>query len=389
MQKNVRIVFVGVALGLVAAVGWRYALSTENKGKALVDKPVVVSATTVKVRDTPVILSSVATVQAFNTVLIRSRVDGEISKVIFKEGTSVRRGQELIELDRRPFEAQLKLAKAQREKDIAQLDNAKLDADRYEDLVKKDSVSTQTLDTARALLAQLKATVHADEAQIDLASLQLDYATIRAPIDGRIGARLVDVGNLVHANDTTGLLTMAQIQPVMIQFSLPQSVESELRHQQARGVLPVDALDETNNRVLDHGKLTLVDNQIDPLTRTILCKAIFDNKNENLWPGAFVTARLHLSNLPHAMVVPSTTIQTGANGMFVYVVTSKQTAEMRPVEVGATDGTDTVVVKGLKEGEIVITDGQFLIEQGTRVEARMQGNGEMTGLSATKPSPAS
>lgn len=371
MQKEVRIALGVAALVLVIAGAWRHGLSTSGH-KDRSNKPVTVLAAKAVVRDTPLYLNSVATVQAYDTVLIRSRVDGEIVKVAFKEGANVRRGQILFELDRRPFKAQLRAARAQREKDIAQLDNANLDVARYETLVKENSLQKQTLDAARTLQAQLKAGIHADEAQIDLAMLQLDYATIRAPISGRAGALQVDFGNMVHASDTNALVTLTQIRPVKLQFSLPQDIASQLRQRQALGALPVDALSDNSGQVLDHGTLFLIDNQIDTLTRTILCKAIFRNDGEKLWPGAFVTARLRLADLRRAVVVPSTAIQPGASGPYVYVVTPEQTVSVQEVETGNTNGADTVILKGLKAGEIVVTEGQFQIEQGTKVDAHLQ-----------------
>jgi len=375
---------------MVVAGIWFYgSSSSSSKGASAKDAPVPVSVVPAAVRNTPVNLGSVGTVRAYNTVLVRSLVDGQISRVAFTEGAEVRRGQVLVELDRRPFEAQLRAARAQREKDAAQLANAETDFQRYEGLARKDSVPIQVLDTTRALVAQLKASVHGDEAQIEQAQLQLDYATIRSPIDGRAGARLVDAGNLVHAADANGLLTVVQIHPVMVEFALPQSVMAEVVRRQAQAPLPVEALESADRPILARGSLNFIDNHVDVTTRTVLCKALFANKDETLLPGAFVTARIRLADLPQAVVVPTRAIHPGPAGSVVYVVSAGKTAELRPVEVGVANGGDSVIVRGLKEGELVVTEGQFQIEQGTRVEVHLEGADSPDDASSMKTAPKS
>ena len=268
-------------------------------------------------RDMPRYVDTVGTVQAFNTVVVRSRVDGEIGRIAFREGRIVRKGDVLVELDRRPYEAQLRLAIAQEEKDRALLDNAQVDLARYEQLMQTDSTSRQTLDTARSLVRQLEATVKADAAQADAAKLQVEYATIRAPIDGRTGARLVDIGNMVRTTDTGGLVVVTQLDPIFVSFSLPQETLPLLRASQAVGSSTVTALSQNGSSVQGRGKLTLVDNQVDSATGTIRCKATLPNSNETLWPGQFVTARVLLETIRNVVVVPTAAVQSGPEGAFV------------------------------------------------------------------------
>jgi multidrug efflux system membrane fusion protein len=360
-----------VVAGLVVLAGiWYWS---QSKGASLSKsgsaEGAPVRTARADVRDAPHYVSSIGTVQAFNMVLVRARVDGEISRVVFREGQDVRRGDVLIELDRRPFEAQLRSAAAQRDKDQALLDNAKVDLGRYEFLLETNSAPQQVLDTARSLVHQLEAAVKADSAQIDAARLQVDYATIRAPIDGRTGARLIDVGNMVHPSDVTGLVMLTQIRPVSLSFALPQEVLPALRARQARGALPVQALAQGGSEILGEGELTLIDNQIDTSTGTIHCKATFPNPNEALWPGQFVTTRVLLETIPHAVLVPASAIQPGPDGAFVYVV-ENGVAKMRRVVAGpAIDGA-VAILSGVSGGETVIVEGQFQLEPDARVTVK-------------------
>jgi membrane fusion protein, multidrug efflux system len=319
-------------------------------------------------RDASTFLSNIATVQAFNTVLLRSRVDGQISKVAFVEGSEVKRGDVLVELDRRPFETQWRAAAAQKARDQAQLENAKRDLARYQSLVNDDAGAAQTLDGARAQVDQLSAVLNSDQAQIDFAALQLAFTTITAPIDGRTGARLVDVGNIVHANDTTGLVVLTQIRPIAVTFSLPQSALARVRSQQASRGLRVVALDAAGSKPLDEGKLTLIDNQIDPATGTFRCKAVFPNADETLWPGQFVMARVMLEPLANAVVIPTKAVQLGPHGSYVYLVGAQGEAEIRPIEVVQSWDGESVVSQGLASGEQVVLDGQFRLEAGVALE---------------------
>jgi len=367
MTRRVRIVGMCIA-GLIAIVIiWQLAfLKGTSAPKDGVKAAVPVRLVQSQLHDAATFLSTIATVQAFNTVMVRTRVDGEISRIAFREGQSVRQDEVLVELDRRPFEAQLRSAVGQRDKDKALLENAKLDVARYEFLVESGGAPTQTLDTTRSLVHQLDATINADEAQIDVARLQITFATIRAPIDGRVGARLVDAGNVVHPTDATGLVVLAQTQPIAVSFSLPQKVLPVLRAQQAQHPLRVMAATQDTSNVLDEGELTFIDNQIDAVTGTIRCKATFRNSKEALWPGQFVTTRILLQSLHNAVLIPTVAVQTGAEGPYVYVV-KDNVAMVREVSAGQTMDDQTVVLSGLIGGESVVVEGQFQLEPGARV----------------------
>lgn len=316
-------------------------------------------------------VSSVGTVQALNTVLVRARVDGAIEQVLFKEGQLVAKGEVLVKLDALPFEAQLRAAQAQRSKDAALLENARIDLQRYEFLVKNDSASTQMRDTARSLVNQLTATVANDEAQADMARLSLSYTTIKAPIAGRVGARLIDAGNIVHAGDATGLVVITQQRPIAVNFAVPQDRLAELRSAQIRGAIAVSVLDEQGGRTRGQGELVLIDNQIDTTTGTIRCKAVFPNADDEFWPGQFVTVRIALKSLPDAIIVPTAAVQAGGDGAYVYVVAAGNVVKMHPVTVVSIEGDETIIGHGVSAGETVVTGGQFRLEPDAvvRIEA--------------------
>jgi membrane fusion protein, multidrug efflux system len=370
MTKRTRVAGLAVAVLVAVAIAWYWG---SRRGQAAGAPPqkegVPVKVAQAKVRDAPTYVSSIGTVQAFNTVTVRARVDGEISRVVYREGGKVNRGDVLVELDRRPFEAQLRSSAAQKDKDQALLENAKVDLARYEFLNETDSGPKQTLDTTRSLVHQLEAAVKADEAQIDASRLLVEFATIRSPIDGRAGARLVDVGNVVHPSDLNGLVVLTQIHPVAVSFALPQAILPVLRAQQARAALRVVALTQDASSALDEGELTLIDNQIDTTTGTIRCKATFSNAKEALWPGQFVTARALLGTIPNAVVVPAAAVQAGADGRIVYVV-SGGVAKLRRVGTGQESDGEMVVTSGLSGGETVVVEGQFQLEDGARVSVK-------------------
>jgi multidrug efflux system membrane fusion protein len=356
-------------LGIASIVATNYGLFGQNsKTHDKAEKGVPVKIAVADRKNTPVYLSSIATVQALNTVLVRARVDGQIDRVLFSEGANVKRGQVLVELDRRPFEVQLRAAMAQKAKDDAQLANAKRDLARYEILAAQDSIATQTLDTTRANYEQLRAAVDADQAQIEFAQLQLNYATIKAPIDGRIGARLVDAGNTVHPNDANGIAVVSQLQPVSVSFSLPQTMLPALQGQQKRQARHVQALSADGSIVIDEGTLTLIESQIDTATGTIRCKATFENSREALWPGAFVSVRVLMDDLPNTVTVPTSAIQPSTQRPFVFIVGPDNVAEVRQVEPGPASGSRTVILAGLSGGEQVVVEGQFQLEAGKRVD---------------------
>ncbi len=307
-------------------------------------------------------ITNIGTVQALNTLLVRARVDGAIEEVLFKEGQVVSRGDVLVKLDPLPFEAQLRVNQAQLAKDIASLDNAKVDLQRYEELLKADSTSTQVRDTARSLVAELTAAVANDAAQVDLARLSLSYTTIRAPITGRVGARLIDAGNIVHTADANGLVVITQLSPIAVSFAVPQERLKDLRAAQAHGSIPVTVLNDAGVPSENAGEVILIDNQIDTTTGTIHCKAQFSNASDTLWPGQFVTVRVALKNLLDAILIPTIAVQNGSEGPYVYVVTPDNRAQARVVHIGSVEGDQTIVASGLSAGETAVTEGQFRLE---------------------------
>ncbi len=361
--KAVRIA-IGVPLaGLLALALWKLGVLYGATGKAPA-APAGVSVRVAAARRGAIstTITNIGTVQALNTVLVRAQVDGVIEQVLFKEGQIVSRGDVLVKLDPLPFEAQLRVNQAQLAKDIASLDNAKVDLQRYEELLQADSTSTQTRDTARSLVAQLTAAVANDAAQLDLARLSLSYTTIKAPLTGRVGARLIDAGNIVHTTDTNGLVVITQLSPIAVSFAVPQERLKELRAAQRRGSIPVAVLNDAGAPSEDEGEVILIDNQIDTTTGSIRCKAQFSNANDILWPGQFVTVRVALKTLADAIVIPTIAVQNGNEGPYVYMVTADNHAKAQVVHIGSVEGDQTIVASGLSAGETVVTEGQFRLE---------------------------
>jgi membrane fusion protein, multidrug efflux system len=327
--------------------------------------PVTVGAVTAK--DLPLTLSGIGTVQAYNSVIIKSRVDGQIVGVDFTEGQEVEAGALLFQIDPRPYAAALALAQATKAKDEAQLASAQADLGRYSKLLAQGYQTPQSYDQQKALVGQLKASIAGDEAQIDTAKINLGYTEIRAPISGRLGARRVDIGNLVHASDNTALVTIAQVRPIFVSFTLPQQSFEDIRRQQAKAPLVVDAMSSENDQQLATGKLTLIDNDIDTATGTIHLKAQFANQDERLWPGEFVNVRVGLGVRPGVPTVPAETVQQGPDGYIVYVVKPGNTVERRDVQVAAIENGFAAVTKGLQPGERVVVSGQYRLTNGSRI----------------------
>jgi multidrug efflux system membrane fusion protein len=321
--------------------------------------------------DVPIYLTGLGTVQAFNSVLIRSRVDGQIVKIRFEEGSDIHAGDVLIEIDQAPFEAALAQAKANELKDQAQLNNVRRDLGRYTSLAKTGAGSTQQLDTTQALVEQLEASIKADQALVDTAQVQLNYARIRSPFDGRVGTRLVDIGNIVRASDATGIVTINQIHPIFVSFALPADSLPQLRAGSKAGDVIVTALDR-NGQVLASGVLAVIDNQINPATGAINYKAKFDNGDDVLWPGQFVNLRIQLATRRNVISVPVTAVQQGPDGSYAFVVGNDRTVQKRPLKVGARNKTTAIVDDGLQPGEQIVTDGQYRIQAGSKVEAAAQ-----------------
>ena len=321
--------------------------------------------------DVPVFLAGLGTVQAFNSVLIKPRVDGQIVKIRFEEGKDVHAGDILIEIDRAPFETVLAQAEANKLKDQAQLDNVRHDLARYTDLAKNGAVTAQQLDTTRALVAQTEAIVKADQALIDTAQVQLNYSTIRSPIDGRVGTRLVDAGNIVKASDTTGIVSINQIHPIFVSFALPADSLPQLSAASKTGDVVVTALDR-DGRTLATGVLAVIDNQINPATGTINYKAKFENGDDVLWPGQFVNLRIQLAVRRNVIAVPVTAVQQGPDGPYAFVVDDDRIVQKRPLKVGVLNKTIAIIDGGLQAGEQIVTDGQYRIQAGSKVEVAAQ-----------------
>ena len=349
---------------------WRLSSGTEapNAAAQTPAPGIPVTAGTVAAQNVPVFLQGIGTVQAYNMVAVKSRVDGQIVKVDFKEGQDIKAGDSLFQIDPRPFQAALEQAQAAKQKDEAQLTGAQLDLDRYEKLIGSGWQTRQSYDQQKAQVGQLQAAIKGDEAQINTAKLNLSYSDIRSPIDGRLGARLVDKGNLVHANDNTALVTISEVKPIFVSFTLPQETLDDIRENQNKAPLAVLAYNGDGTKQLAEGKLTMIDNAVDQATGTIRLKARFDNDEERLWPGAFVSARVILSVRKDVATVPSQTVQQGPNGHYAYVIKPDDTVERRAVDVASIQDGIAVITKGLSSGERVVVDGQYRLTNGARVK---------------------
>ncbi|HXW19499.1 MAG TPA: efflux RND transporter periplasmic adaptor subunit [Roseiarcus sp.] len=329
----------------------------------------LVSVAAAKRADYPVYLDSLGQVQAYNTVTVRTRVDGQVMKIAFTEGQLVKAGDLLAQIDPRPFQAALDQATAKKSQDEANLANAKLDQQRYATLAKQSFATQQQLDTQNALVAQLTAQIAADVASIEAAQVQLDYTTIRAPISGRTGFRLVDEGNIVAASQQTGIVTIAQLQPIAVVFTEPEQDVTRLNELLARGERPEVAVSASDgSKELARGHLIVTDNQIDVATGSIRLKAEFENADNALWPGLAVATRIKVGVLTNALVVPTGAIQHGPNGLYVYVIEDQNRAALRPVVVTHQDLDQTVVDKGLAEGDRVVTVGAYVLQPGAVVQ---------------------
>jgi multidrug efflux system membrane fusion protein len=369
-------------LGAAGFFGYRYWHAAQQKAAAAAaqqayraaHRAVPVVAVPARVGDVPIYLRGLGSVAAFNSVTVKSRVDGQLIAVHFTEGQYVNKDELLAEIDPRPFQVQLESAEGQLARDQAQLNDARVNLARYQALWDAKVIAKQQLDTQAALVGQYNGAITADQSAIDNAKLQLTYAHITAPIAGRIGLRLVDVGNIIHAADANGLALIAQLQPIAVLFTIPaDNLPPVLKKLQAGIKLPVDAYDRDDRNKLASGSLLTVDNQIDPSTGTSRLKAVFPNTDNGLFPNQFVNCRLLLDTRHNVVIVPSPAIQRGPSGSYVYVVNSDQTVAMRPVTVGITEGNDVEVTNGLSGGAIVITDGQEKLQDGSKVDAKAPG----------------
>jgi membrane fusion protein, multidrug efflux system len=381
-----RSIWLSTAILVVAAGGlaWYVAHEPAKVGRSQASSAIVpavpVTAGLAEPKDIPVYLTGLGTVQAFNTVVVKVRVDGQLDKVAFTEGQDVKVGDLLAQIDPRPFQAALDQAKAVKAKDEAQLKGAQVDLSRYQGLAAQNAVARQTLDTQIVLVGQLEATIQGDQAAIESAQTQLAYSTITAPLSGRTGVRLVDQGNIVHASDANGLVMITQLQPISVIFNLSDRQLTNISREMTKGPLKVIAEGRTDHQPLGEGTLALVDNLIDQSTGTVRLKATFPNEDHALWPGQFVNIRLLLRTLQQVVTVPSTAIQRGPDGMFVYVIKPDSTVAIQPVSVGQmTDGT-SVVESGLQPGDKIVVRGQYRLQPGTRIQAGATTVSDLGGM---------
>jgi multidrug efflux system membrane fusion protein len=366
--SRTRAVMLGAGLLVLGFIVWEF------HGGAKADAPAAkgpagirVDTAPVKRADVPSYAEGLGTVQAYYTDTITARVDGELVKVNFVEGQTVKKGDLLAQIDPRPYQAALDQAVASRDKDQAQLDNARLDQQRYETLAPQDLASKQTVDTQRALVHQLEAQVKSDDASIANARTQLDYTNITSPIDGRTGIRLVDPGNIVRAASTTGIVVVTQLQPISVVFTMPEDGLPALSLAMGRGPVKVTALSRDNRTELDQGTVALIDNQIDQTTGMVRLKGVFPNPHNTLWPGQFVNARVLLETRQGALIIPAAALERGPNGPFTYVLRADSTVEVRPLKLLDDSGDPVVVDSGLKEGEQVVTSNQYRLQPAAKV----------------------
>jgi multidrug efflux system membrane fusion protein len=384
MKLQKKHLVVAAAVLLAALVGWRlfFHRPDDSAGQAQ-NKAIPITAGQVAVRDVPLFVVGVGTVQAYNTVNIQARVDGQLDSVDFREGQDVKEGDPLVRIDPRPFQAALDGALATQAKDEATLANARLDLKRYQDTASKGYSSRQQSDTQQASVNSLAAAIQADQAAVENARVQLGYTTIVSPIDGRTGIRHIDKGNIVHAADTGGLVVITQLQPISVIFTLPQDLLPRVQAAEAAGgPVNVAAFARDGTTELGQGVLELVDNQIDQTTGTIRLKARFSNPARTLWPGEFVNARLQVGTAHDGLVVDSRVVQRGPHGVFAYIIKPDNSVEMRSIEPGQDYGGQTLITKGLSANERVVVDGQVRLQTGSKVDTSAQDQPVQTGSNA-------
>lgn len=382
-----RLILIAVIALVVVLLAWHW-LGSRPAAAAKTPPAIAVDVATAGRADVPVYLEGLGTVQAFYTVTITARVDGQIEKVAFKEGQDVKKGALLVQIDPRPYQAALGVAIAARDKDRALLANAHRDLDRYALLEPEDLASKQTVDTQRSLIAQLAAQVKGDEAAVDNARTQLDYSSIRSPIDGRTGIRQVDPGNNVHAADSSGMVVVTQLEPISVIFSLPEEQFGELSAALARGPVTATALSRDDQQELDTGTVALIDNQIDQTTGTLRVKATLPNKQRHLWPGEFVNVRVLAQTRRQALTIPASALERGPDGLFTYVVQADSTIKVADLTVGQQTGNVVVIEKGLQAGDKVVASNQYRLQPGAHVRANGTASQAATGKSgAAEPAP--
>jgi multidrug efflux system membrane fusion protein len=371
---------VAVLLVLLAGSGfWYYkrSLPSEQAAAVPVPAPIPVVATTVTSGEVPIYLTGVGTVVAYNTDLVRSQIQGQITQITFTEGQTVKAGDLLAQIDPRPYQAEIEQLTANLARDNAQLENAQANLSRYTQLGDKGYATPQLVQTQQAQVAQLQSAVKADQAQIDEAKIQLSYTRLTSPIPGVTGVRQIDVGNIIHPTDPNGLVVVTQIEPISLIFTLPETYLPRIQEEMAKGPLKVIAYSQDNKIKLDEGKLLLVDNEIVQTTGSIQLKAEFPNAAHRLWPGQLVNVNLLLETRKDGLTIAASAVQQGQNGSYVYVVTPDGTAQLRSVKVGQISQGQALIDDGLKAKETVVVDGQYRLQQGSRVK-------ELHGKAATE-----
>ncbi|MGH9359192.1 MAG: MdtA/MuxA family multidrug efflux RND transporter periplasmic adaptor subunit [Terriglobia bacterium] len=368
-----------LAFAVIAVLGWRAAVRRQQaqqqalaaQARAAALRPIPVTVAKVEQRNFPIYLTGLGSVTAFNTDTIQTRVDGQIMKVFFREGQHVAAGQPLVEIDPRPYQVQLEQAQGQLSRDQAQLNNAIVDLGRDKALVASGVIPKQQFDTQTALVAQLQGSIQADKAQIASAQLNLAYCHITAPISGKVGLRLVDPGNIVHASDTTGLIVITQMQPIAVIFTLPQELLAPILQGIRRGQsFPVDAYDRADQHKIASGTLVATDNRVDQTTGTLRLKAVFANQDELLFPNEFVNVHIQTQVLRNALLIPASSLQHGTQGDFVFVVQPDNTVEQRIVQIDRTEGNFAIIRSGLAPSDTVVSDGLDRLNNGSHITPR-------------------
>lgn len=367
MNQSIKIVLAITVMSLATGGVW-YVRKSQPIVAAPVPAAVPVVAATVTGKDVSIYLRGIGTVIAYNTDIVRSQIQGQITQITFTEGQTVKAGDLLAQIDPRPYLAQIEQLTANRDRDQAQLMNAEANLSRYTQLGDKGYATPQLIETQKAQVAQLQAAVKADQAQIDQANIQLSYTRLTSAIPGITGVRQIDIGNVIHPTDPNGLVVVTQIEPISMLFTLPQADLPAIQQRLAKGPLTVIAYSQDDKIKLDEGKLLLVNNEIAGTTGTIQLKAEFANHDHHLWPGQLVNARLQLETRKDALTVAGSAVQQGQNGTYVYVLTPEQTAQLRPVHVAQISDGQALIDQGLKAGDVVVIDGQYRLNEGSRVQ---------------------
>ena len=367
------VLFVALAAVFVGSyIGWRYFATTKAADTADNPKtiggssaPIPVTVVRVQKTDFPVYLIGLGTVQPYDTVTVRSRVDGQIIKVAFRQGQMVKEGDTLVQIDPRPYQAALDQVVSKKDQDEANLKNAKLNLERYVSLAQKDYASRQQVDTQQAAVDQMAAQIRSDQAAVENAQTQLSYTTIKAPLSGRTGFRLIDPGNIVHASDQSGIVTIVQLQPISVVFTAPEEEVPQINKALEKGAVPVNALSSDGIKTLSEGRLALVNNEVDQASGTIRMKATFGNKDNVLWPGLSVSTRLLVDTLKQVATVPDDAVQRGPNGLYAFVIGDDNKADVQAIKVSQSGDGVSVIEEGLTPGQKVVVAGQYRLQVGS------------------------